>query len=699
MTHHLDPLLRPRSIAVVGASAREDSMGEWAMINIERGGFRGEVWPVNPGYDELRGMRCFPELAALPGTPDLVIFCIGDQHVEQALEDAIALGVPAAVIMSTLFLDDDVEPVLASRVRRRVRDAGMLVCGANGMGFYNVRDGVWACGFDSSTHGPPGNISLISHSGSGMCGIIDVDERVRINFAVSTGNEISVSMDEYLDFVLELPETRVVGLFVETARNPAGFRAALGKAAERRVPVVALKVGRTTKSAQLARSHSGAIAGDDATYDALFSHYGVHRVRDLDELATALILFAELGEVGPGGLVTLHDSGGERELMVDLADAAGVPMTDLGEATVRALEQVLDPELPAVNPLDGWSRGGDGAGEQMTRSLSLMMQDPGTSMGAIIHARAPEGRIYRSYVDYMQTARAESGKPVALVAARQGTGSDTLVVEMSHRGLPILDGVSPFLTGVRALFGHRDFRPPGRPPAVPQAAVERWRERLGTTPELDEAGSLAMLEDFGIATCSHRIATSREQALEVSGELRYPLVMKTATPGIAHKSDHRGVILSLADEAQIGAAYTDLAGRLGSRVLVAEMTAAGVEMLLGARRDPQFGPVVVLGFGGTHAEVIEDVAFALPPFDADYAHRQIEKLRLRGLLDGGRGQPPADVGGFCAAAARFSGMVDALRDVLAEVDVNPLIVGPEGCLAVDALIIGRTLEEASSHES
>ena len=688
-THRLDPLLRPHSIAIVGASARADSMGEWALVNVQRGGFDGRIYPVNPGYRELGGLECFPDLAALPDTPDLVIFCIGDSRIEQALDDAISKGVPAAVLMSTLVLDDDAEPDLQHRVRAKVRDAGMLLCGANGMGFYNVRDGVWACGFDSRMHAPPGNISLISHSGSGMCGIIDCDERVRVNVAVSTGNELGVSMDQYLDFVLDLPETRVIGLFIETARNPQGFEAALAKAADSRVPVVALKVGRTEKSAELAKSHSGAIAGDDATYEALFARHGVHRVRDMDELATTLILFAELGPVGPGGLVTLHDSGGERQLMADLADAAGVPMTELRDATARDLEQVLDPELPAINPLDAWSRGGDGAGEQMTRSLSLMMQDPGTSLGAIIHARAPDGVIYESYVGYMERAHAESGKPVALVAARQGTGSDPLVVETTHRGFPVLDGVSPFLTGVRALFAHRDYVKPGDAPAAPEAAIVTWRDRLSAQPELDEAGSLAMLEDFGIAVCPHRIATTREQVLGAANELQFPLVMKTAMPGIAHKSDLQGVALKLCGEAQLIDAYDDFSTRLGPRVLLAEMAGAGVEMMLGARRDPQFGPIVVIGFGGTLAEVVADVTFALPPFDALYARRQIDRLRLRPLLDGVRGRAPVDVDGLCDMAARFSAMVDALRASLTEVDVNPVIVGPQTVVAVDALIVGR----------
>jgi acyl-CoA synthetase (NDP forming) len=422
--HRLDPLLRPTSVAIVGASKRDDTVGAWALKNLGIGGYKGRIYPVNPRYDELLGLQCYASISELPEVPDLVIFAVADHRLEAALDDAIAAGIPAAVIQSTLVMDDDPEPVLKDRVQKKVRDAGMMVCGANGMGFYNVRDHVWTCGFDSSAHPAPGNVTLISHSGSGMSGIIDCEERVRINLAVSAGNELSTTMDEYLDFALELPETRVVGLFIETARNPDGFQAALQKAARLGIPVVALKVGRTEESARLAVSHTGAMAGDDATYEALFDRFGVQRARDQDELTTMLIMFAEMHPVGSGGLVSLHDSGGERQLLVDLADDANVPLTKLTESTVEKLQEVIDPELPAVNPLDAWSRGGPDAAEQMTRGLTLMMQDPGAAFGVVVHDRAPFGKIYSSYLSYLQRAHAESGKPVALVSATQGTGSD-----------------------------------------------------------------------------------------------------------------------------------------------------------------------------------------------------------------------------------------------------------------------------------
>ncbi|MGH8221740.1 MAG: acetate--CoA ligase family protein [Woeseiaceae bacterium] len=691
MTHRLDPLLRPQSVAIVGASGTPGTIGDWSLRNLLKGGYEGRIYPVNPRHPVLQGVPCFPGLDALPEVPELVIFGVGDRRIEAVLDDAIAAGVLASVIMSTLVLDGDAEPKLRQRVREKIRAAGMLVCGANGMGFYNIRDKVWACGFDSRMHEAPGNVALISHSGSGMSGLIDCEERIRFNFACSAGTELGVTMDEYLDFVLDLPETRAVGLFVETARNPEGFRAALEKARLKKIPIVAIKVGRTEKSAQLTVSHSGAIAGDDATYDALFERYGVQRVADMDQLATALILFAECHPVGPGGLVSLHDSGGERQLMVDLCDDAGVRLAELALHTVRELGQVIDPELPAVNPLDAWSRGGPGAGRQMSDALSVLMRDDAAAMGALVHDRAPGGYLYGSYVEYMKAANAASGKPVALVAARQGTGRDDRVVSSTHEGFPVLDGLPAFLRGVRALFDYRDFlaTKPGRLPGLPAAAIRRWSPVLERGTVLDEPESLQLIEDFGLPATARRAAGSEAEALAAARELRFPLALKTAMPGLLHKSERGGVFLDVADAAELIEKYNDLSLRIGPKVLLATMAPTGVEMILGMRRDPQFGPVVLLGFGGVLAELLEDVSFALPPFDARYARRAIDRLKFRPLLDGLRGQPALDVDEFCDTASRFSVMVDALRDRVEEIDLNPVIVGRRGCVAVDALIVGR----------
>ena len=701
MKHRLDPLLRPRSVAVVGASASPDSVGQWALKNLELGGYRGKIYAVNPRHEEVQGHRCYASLKDLPEAPDLVIFAVGDHRLEAALDEAIAVGVAAAVIQSTLVMDDDTEPLLKDRVQKKVIDAGMLVCGANCMAYYNVRDHVWTCGFDSAMHEAPGNVALISHSGSGMSGIIDCDERLRINVAVSSGNELNVTMDEYLDFVVELPETSVVGLFIETTRNPEGFRAALEKAAQKKIPIVALKVGRTEESARLTVSHSGAMAGDDATYEALFDRYGVQRARDQDELATMLIMFAELHPVGAGGLVALHDSGGERQLFVDLAHDAGVPLTTLSDETVSELTAILDPELPAVNPLDAWSRGGPGALEIMQRGITLMMQDSGAALGAVVHDRAPDGKIYAIFLNRMQRARAESGKPVALVAARQGTGHDDAVVTSTHAGFPVLDGVSQFLKGVHALFEYRDFllRETHEPEQPDSAIVEKWQTSLRTGDTLAEAESLAMLEDFGVEITTPIACASEEEVAAAASKTGYPVVLKTAKPGLLHKSDTGGVVIGITDEDQLKQMYALMSGRLGTDVLVAPMAPAGVEMFLGLKRDRQFGPVVLIGFGGVLAETIGEVQFALPPFDAAHARRCLDRMRLRPLLDGVRGAPAVDIASYCNVAERFSTMAHVLRDVLSEIDVNPVIVSESAAVAVDALVVGRDRRKVDRAET
>lgn len=691
MKHRLDSLLRPASVAVVGASPRAGSMGHWALRNLARGDFPGSVFAVNPAYANIDGQRCFASLADLPSTPELVIFAVGDKHVEGVLDQAIEARIPAAVIMSSLCLDDDHEPNLKERVSAKIHAAGMLLCGANGMGFYNVRDRTWACGFDSRHHGPGGNISLISQSGAGMSGLIDCDERIGINFAVSTGNEISVTMDQYLDFALELPETKVVGLFLETAKNPEGLRAAFEKAVGMRIPLVALKVGRTPYAAELAVSHSGALAGDDATYSALFERYGVHRVDDMDELATALILFATCNPIGPGGLVTLHDSGGERQLLVDLADAANVPLTPLSARTKTRLRQHLDVELPALNPLDAWSRGGAAAGNRMMNCFSVMMQDDAAALGAVIHDRGPEGTIYPSYVEYLEHARALSSKPVALVAARQGTGSDPLVSATTKRGMPVLDGVVPFLRGVRGLMDYRAFlerRTPASPISMQQESIGAWAERLTSSGQLGEFDSLSLLRDAGIDTVRCQKVESGRELRAAADAATYPLVLKTAVPGIAHKTERNGVVLNVGNAAELEEAYADLERRLGPAALLAEQVANGSEMFLGARQDPQFGPLVVIGFGGILAEVLQDVTFALPPFTAADASRYVGQLRLRPVLDGVRGGSPHAVARFCTMAERFAMLVAALGRTFSEIDINPVIVTEDRSVAVDALVVG-----------
>jgi len=685
----------------MGASERPDSVGRRTMENLLTGCFQGRLYAVNPAYDSVCGVPCFPDLASLPDRVEHVIFTVGDARIEAALDATIVHQARAATLMSTLVLEEDDKPLLRQRVAQKVETSGLMVCGANGMGFYNFADGVWVCGFDTrENHVRGGNVTLISHSGSGMAGIIDCEERIDFNLAVSTGQELSVSMDQYMDFALDQPETRVIGLFMETARNPAGLIAAFKKANDKRVPVVALKVGRTELSARLAVSHSGAMAGSDDAYQAVFDRYGVQRVCDMDEMATALIMFAQPHNVANGGLVTIHDSGGERQLLIDLADSMNVPLAQIEPATEVCLEQLLDPGLLPVNPLDAWGAGGPDADSIMEDCLATLMADPNAAMGAVVHDRAPLSGIYGDYIDYMRRGLEASGKPVFLVANRQGTGSKPAVISVTREGFPVLDGLRSFLTGVHCLLNYRDFHlqscaeSTAAETTLPSRTISHWLNMLGTGDTLSELESGQLLHDFNIHMNPAVHVNNEEALMDAAGSLIYPLVLKTAEAGIFHKTDQIGVILNLKNESQLKNAYADISQRLGSNVLLSPMVKShGVEMVLGMIQDEQFGPVVLLGFGGVNVEVLKDVTYALPPFNQATARRMVDKLAHRPLLDALRDRPALNIDAFCAMAERFSLLAASLGTVIKEIDINPIMLGPDDCTAVDALVIGNHLPE------
>jgi len=690
--HRLRPLLNPASVAVLGASQKVGTVGNEILVNLVKGGFLGKIFAINPAYTEVQGFYCFPSLADLPEVPEMVVFAIGDKRIEAALDDVIALGIKACTIFSALILEGDSTPLLKERIRAKAEQAGILVAGANGMGFYNVRDRVIAGGFDTREHPYPGNVTLISQSGAGMSGIVDCEERINFNLAVSSGYELTVSMEDYLDYALDCPETLVVGLFLETSRYPDKLIAAFEKAQQRGIPILVLKVGRTALAAALAISHSGALAGSDDCYGALFDYYGVQRVDDMDQLATALIMFAQPSALADGDLVCLHDSGGERQLLIDLADNLGVPLTSLNDVTVAELKAQLDPGLPAINPLDGWGAGGTNAGATMADCFKTILADTGAALGAVIHDRGPNSQLYGSYLEYLQQAHKATGKPVFLVSNRQGSGADNLAITSTQHGFPVIDGVSQFLRGAGLLMSYRDFqrREPMQLISLDQRRVAEWRRRISAVPRISESMAGECLEAFGIPMVQSRVVSDKEQLLDSAGSMGFPLVLKTAQLGLDHKSDVSGVVLDISTEASLIEAFEDLSQRLGNKVMVAPMIQSeGVEMLLGVATDDQFGPVVVVGFGGIYAEVLNDVRLLRPPFDSETVKRALYSLRMAELLTGVRGKGAVDVQSYCLAAARLSAIALAFSDIITEIDINPIKIMPKGCLGLDALLVKR----------
>ena len=688
MPHRLDPLLDPESIVIVGATT-SGGMGTRVIKNLQHGGFKGKLYGLHPKNEDAFGIPCYPDFKSLPEKVEHAIFAVSDERVEGLVDAAIEAGVKAMSMMSMLYLDDDQKPYLKDRIQTKLKEAGILLCGANGMGFFHIEKGVWVNGHFSRPNHEPGGVCIISQSGSGVAGIIDCEERINLNLSVSSGSELTVGAEDYLDYILHQESTTVVGMFLETIRKPDQMIKSFKLANEKRIPIVVLKTGRTERSAELTVSHSGGLAGIDDCYNALFDKYGIQRVADMDELATTLIMFDQPHALANGNMVSLHDSGGERQLIIDVADQQGVEFAELKEATTQKLEEILDPGLPPVNPLDAWGKGLGDADQIMIDSMIAMLSDSNASMGAIVMDRGPLGKIFPEYTDYLEQANQQTGKPVFLVSNRQGTGTDPLVLELTQNGTPVIDGLHSFLAGVRCLHQYRDFL--SMKDAInidlDSDALKKYQDQLDRSDFVSEADALNMFFDLGLNANQSNIISNEEEMVSTANEMGFPLVLKTAVEDVFHKSELSGVYLNIDSEEELRSSYKELQEKLPGNALLAKMIQSkGVEMIVGMTTDQQLGPMVTIGFGGYYAEAMNDAITLMPPFSKEMAKKALSKLKMKTLLEGYRGSKPADLDAFAEFASRFSVIAVELSNQVCEIDLNPVILGNDNCIAVDALI-------------
>lgn len=686
-------MLAPRSVALVGASTVPNVPGNDMVLELQVSRYKGRVYPVNPRYEEVEGWECFADLASLPEVPDLAVLGVGNQRLEQLVAQAIELGVGGLVIPgSALLADDTHESSLRSRIRDMATEAGLPIVGGNCMGFYNVEEWFRAFPFNRPYELQEGGVTLIAQSGSVLTSLLWNDQKLRFNLAVSPGQELMTTTADYMDYALEQESTRVIALFLESVRSPERFIAALTKAADRDVPVVALKAGRSPQAAKLALSHSGAIAGDDAAYRTLFERYGVLSVKSIDELAASALLLSDRRRPKAGGLAAILDSGGERELLIDLASDIGVPFAEISPETTAVLEEHLDHGLEPINPLDAWGTGNE---YQLIfeRCWQALMDDDDTAIGVFVADLTSGFYLHESFARICRRVHRRTTKPIAMMTNHIGTDSQDLAKRMTDLGIPVLDGTVAGLLAVRNVLEYRDFvgRPRINPPSRPAPEITaKWRTRLSEPDVLTEGEGLDLLADYGVPVVAHREVTNAEAAVAAADELGYPVVLKTAVPGILHKSDVGGVVLNLVDADEVRAAYVSLDDRLGAQVLIEPMSIPEVEMALGVVSDPQFGSMVLVAGGGVFIEILGDRQLGLVPIDAPIASRMINKLAIAPILDGVRGRPPVDKAAVATALVGLSDLAADLGDLIAELDVNPLAVSADGCLALDALVIPRS---------
>ncbi|CAN5217486.1 acetate--CoA ligase family protein [soil metagenome] len=670
-------MLEARSIAVVGASSRPDSFGARMVIEAQRGS--AKVHFVNPRYDRIEGLACAPTLEALDETPDLVLLGVPDATVVGTLESAAAIGAPSAVLFGSAHGHG-----LREQIVSVATGAGMAVCGAGCMGFVNNALGVRALGYLEPDPLPAGGLSLVTHSGSAFSTLLRARRGFGFRLAVSSGQELVTDTADYVEYALQDPATDVIGLLLETPRSAPRLAAALRRAAAADIPVVILTVGGSPRGRAMVAAHSGALAGDTEGWAAFCAATGAIAVHDLTEFSDTVELFAAgrraRTKPGPGvGIATVHDSGAERALCADVAHSLGIPFADLAEGTVETLTDLLDDGLVATNPLDVWGTGAD------TRALfggclEVLAGDPAVAVTALAVDLVTEFDGDTAYPDALLDIAAGTDAPLAVLASAASAIDPAVAGRLREHRIPVLEG---YRSGLAAL-DHLARWPQPLPARAEPIASDR-RSRWLTTISAGAVRPFELLADYGIPVVASVCAATPAQARAAAQTVGYPVALKTA--GTAHKSNVGGVVLGLADDDALTAAYTTMAKRLGPEVTVDAMTAGGVEISVGFVRDPSFGPLLVVAAGGLLVELLADRAVACPPLREPQAEQLLEALRIRPLLGGWRGGPPVAVDALVQVIVAFSRMAAELGDVLDAVEANPVIVSPTGAVAVDALVI------------
>ncbi len=675
----LQPFFAPQTVAVIGASPRRGSIGGELFRNVLRAEFTGVCFPVNRAGTSVAGVRAYCGVGEIAEPVDLAVICLPGPAVLAAAEEALAAGVRALCVVSAGFAEVGAEGAARQEeLVALVRAHGARLLGPNCLGIAAAGPQL------NATFGPralpPGNVGFSSQSGALGLAVLEraAERRLGLSAFVSVGNKADISSNDLLEYWEDDPNTDVVLLYLESFGNPRKFGRVARRVA-RTKPIVAMKAGRTGAGARAASSHTAALAGSEAAVDALFHQAGVLRVDTLEELLDVTGLLA--GQPLPHGrnVAVLTNAGGLGILCADACEAAGLTLPPLADVTVEALQSVLPAEASVSNPVDML---GSAVGSTYERALPLLLRDPGVDAVIVLFVPpvvAGAEEVARAVAHAVQQGeRAEKPVLVSIISSG-GTPEALLAAPVASFAYP--ESAARAL-GRAAARSEWLRRPQGRVPeledidekraeAIVRDAGERWLAA-------DETRSL--LESYGVPVVAERTAAKIDEAVAAAEQLGYPVVLKTAKAG-AHKTEVGGVALDLRDEQ----AVREAAERIGVPLLVQPLVRGGVELLVGAVEDAVFGPLVALGPGGTLAELIGAASFRLAPLtDAD-ADELVKGEKVALLLSGFRGSPAADTRAVTDLLLRIARLVDDLPDV-AELDLNPVIAGPDGCVVVDARV-------------
>jgi acetyltransferase len=693
-------MFRPRSVAVVGASRRSDTIGYQIVDNLLRHGYTGVVYPVNPNAVAIHSIPAYPSVVAIPGEVDLAVIVVPKDRVLSVVEECGAKGIGSLVVISAGFKEVGPEgAALEARLAERARHLGMRLVGPNCMGLLNTDPDTSMNATFAPSMPPPGPMSFLSQSGAMGVTILDyaAEYGIGIHHFASVGNKADVSSNDLLEYWGEEEGTRVILMYLENFGNPRRFTA-LARRVARRKPIVVVKSGRTQAGARAAASHTGALAGVDVAIDALLAQCGVLRAQSVQELFDIAMALEEQPIPRGNRVAIITNAGGPGIMIADACESEGLEVVELSGETQKGLRETFPAEASVRNPVDMIA---SATSESYRVALGAVLAD--TNVDAAIAAFVPplgvrQVDVASSIVEAFQ-AQGESRKPIlAVLMGRQGFPEGR--AELHEAGVPAYTFPESAARALAAMVRYhqwleRPVQEPGRF-AVDREAVRGVIQgsRTEGRVRLKEHEALAVLAAYGIPVVEHRLVTTHAEAREAARDCGYPVVIKAVAPGVAHKTDVGAVRVDIRNAGELDVAFGELVRDVGEAgidlegILVQRFASGGRETILGMSTDPSVGPILMFGLGGIYVEVLKDVAFRLAPVSEVDAREMLSGIRGARLLEELRGDPGVDQDAIVEAIQRLSQLVVDFPEI-EELDVNPLLAFADGSLAVDCRIALR----------
>ena len=697
MTHRLDPLLQPRSIALIGASNNPGRIGGMPLDLLRHFGYPGAVYPVNPKYDEVFGYRCWPDVESLPEAPDLVVVAIGAEEVTATLQRCHAKGARAAIVYAAGFAEAGEQGAALQReLEAFAQRSGMVVAGPNCMGFANLNlqaHTAFASVFRAvPPQTEPGRVSIVTQSGNVCSAVFALMRRlgVPVSQFINTGNEACVEFSEYLQFLAQDPQSDCVIGYVEQLRHGPRFIEAALAFAQAHKPLVIYKAGETEKGSEAVRSHTSALAGDLAIYQAAFEQLNVIRGTDFAQMADLAYLSGFRHRQGGRRVAIVTMSGALGAILADKFIAAGLDVPTLSDGLQQQLRAGIPDYGMVANPVD--VTGNVVNSPEFVRTVFESLAQTPEVDAVVVYA---PGYL----LDRMADALAEvcARHPRLFVAI--DTGAAQSRQRLAAAGVPVFDDIGRASQALAPFCRWLHAQPAVQRWAALRASVQAPAQATVLPSRLNEHDTKQALAVHGVPFPPERVAANADAAVAAAAALGYPVVVKVLSADIAHKTEVGGVRLALANEAQVRAACEAIAASVAQHApqakvdgyLVQPMVGGGVaELIAGVTHDPVFGPALTVGLGGVLTELYRDVSHRLLPVDAAMADDMLRSLKAWPLLDGFRGRPVADVAAAAAAIESLSRAALALGPQAREIEVNPLQVraSGQGAAALDALIVG-----------